>query len=388
MAYRIINNRRYGRDDIYFVSNRENKDIDADGIEDVDYPASSAGLFNAFEEISNLEDLGAETTLFIYMVGGGYREGEFRLSKDESITFSELDQYIAGVEGKTNCEEVICIIDKPNLANLLVSLGEDRRTIIGSNREGNGYYINNGLLSFSRFMLYNIYDNRDLYIGFLQSRDGIGFESPHLMRYLEMRGNEPVLDATGDGVFSDSDDGILVSEKYIGTLVGLGDFAPVVEWTGHESTVAGLVTFLASSDKDKIAWERRKVKSQYSAGLSSSNGNLEIKAKIQDPEGAMSEAFSVLVSPEGEVVQTIAMNETGNNMYGGQISGESLTRPGRYTIAVFGVDEPDNVSVLDPNRLIYLEKNDILSVGITIVDSWQRRLVGDKACQLGICFGT
>lgn len=220
-----------------------------------------------------------------------------------------------------------------------------------------------GLLSFSKYMLYRIYTDNDLYIGFKRTQEGMIFESPTYRRYIQARGNEPVMDASGDGVYSESEDGGLVAQKYVGTKVGLGDFAPVVEWTGQVSSVPGLVTYLASAGEAKIEGEREKARGGYRVGLSGAAGDIEVRARISDPEGELKEGFAVLVSARGEVLDTIAMLGEGGSMYSGRLTTGSMTRPERYAVVVFGVDRPENVSIPDPDRLLYFEKNEVLSFG-------------------------
>lgn len=129
-AYRILSGRRYGDGDIYYLSNRSEKDIDGDGLAEVDGTASISGLRAVLEGIVKRREVGEESPLFMYLIGGGYRTGEYRLSENESISYTEIGEMLKGLEIGTGVRDIIVLADKPKLDGFLTQVCGVGRTLI------------------------------------------------------------------------------------------------------------------------------------------------------------------------------------------------------------------------------------------------------------------
>ena len=370
-AYNVLRSRRFSAEDIFYLSNRTDMDLNGDGIPDVDMPSSFESLKEALQSIVTEGSLSSEIPLLICLLGGGYQNGSFKFTDVNTMSYSDLSELLEGLEIATGVSEIVVLADKPQLSDFVTSLSGSGRIILAGNQGGDGTYIRGGLFSFSNVMLYNIYQNRDLYFTFSRATQSLRFGMPGLDRYRAVRKNWPTFDASGDGIFVDSDDRPLVSEMYFGSLVGLGDFAPVVEWTGKVSSESRIISYLASASESEKEKARTRVKLKLSNEEDQISGKTEIRARINDPEGALREGFAVLVSPQGEALETISLDMGEDQIFSGYLDDSLLTRPERYTIAVFGVDQPNNVSIPNPSQLIYLENNEILSIQNSYIEPGQ-----------------
>ena len=207
LLYHALRNRFFNNESIVYLNVDPNKDLDGDGVTDVDAPPTLAALAEAVSAAGGTAD-----DLTVYLVGE--TEGSaFRLSAAESLDATVLDGWLDTFQESGS--DVCLVMDFSGagawLPLVIPPNGRDRISI-SSAQAGKAALMNdNGLESFTRHFSAALLDSTSIMSAFSEARTAI-------QRLSGRKRVIPMLDDTGDGVGNQTGvDGYLASARQIGT---------------------------------------------------------------------------------------------------------------------------------------------------------------------------
>jgi len=224
-AYRTLKYQGFMKNEIFYLTNDRNLDIDNDGIIDViDIPSKKR-----IEMIINSCKNDAETLVIYFSNHGGKRqdkmdnnvEGIFFLNPKEYITVKELKKMLDVFSGK-----VIFINDSCESGRFLPLLSANDRMIITSAQEDEAaIYVNEGSISFSSFFFNGIFTG-------LSVKETYDIAVKLISTKIEGQKNNisnqhPLIDDNGDSIYNQLD-GNIAQKTYIGNAVQYDGTPPVI----------------------------------------------------------------------------------------------------------------------------------------------------------------
>jgi ligand-binding sensor domain-containing protein len=216
-AYRVLQNRGYDNDEIYFLSHKSDVDINGDGKPDhnvVDGPVTisdratgipsrdltRADVQQAFDWAKQKGKL--DQPLVLIFVDHALT-GKLRLDPfDEVLTAQDLNAMLTDYQ-QTTGSQVVVVLEACHTGSLVSGLTGPDRLIVTSTAEDKAYYDNLGMFSFSKFFFDNLRRGESFYDAF-QTVSG---KLPTYGHPFNLQA--PQLDDDGDGFANTSTDGRL-----------------------------------------------------------------------------------------------------------------------------------------------------------------------------------
>jgi ligand-binding sensor domain-containing protein len=245
-AYRVLHNRGYDNDEIYFLSHKSDVDFNGDGKPDhnvVDGPVTisdratgipsrdltRADVQQAFDWAKQKGQL--DQPLVLIFVDHALT-GKLRLDPfNEVLTAQDLGSMLTDYQNTTGSQAVV-ILEACHTGSLVSGLAGQNRLIVTSTAEDLAYYDNLGSFSFSKFFFDNLRRGENFFDAFQTVKGklptyGFPFDK-----------QAPQLDDDGDGQANTSNDGRLARKWCLNGCFG----ALSGEITLEAETVAGTVT--------------------------------------------------------------------------------------------------------------------------------------------------
>ncbi len=216
-AYRVLQNRGYDNDEIYFLSHKPDVDINGDGMTDrnvVDGPITAfdlvagtpsrdltrADVQQAFDWAKQKGKL--DQPLVLIFVDHALT-GKLRLDPfEEVLTAQDLNAMLTDYQ-QTTGSQVVVVLEACHTGSLVSGLTGPNRLIITSTAEDKAYYDNLGMFSFSKFFFDNLRRGESFYDAFQTVSDNLTtYGHPFDLQ-------TPQLDDDGDGFANTSTDGRL-----------------------------------------------------------------------------------------------------------------------------------------------------------------------------------
>jgi len=323
LAYETFLSRRIDANQILVLSPESDVDLNKDGVDDIDGPASWDGLASA---VTNWA-AGADK-LTVFMVGKNQDE-DFQLGGDELVSGADLDGWLDTYQVGNG--EVIVVADFNRSGGFLPALqatGTQDRIIIASTKADNSSAMSNGgLVSFAKHFLSGVSQPNSVGKSFVDARDAIRSQSGKAKQVAQ-------LDDNGDGV-SDKNDGDVAETRYIGTAFETGADAPWIGLVMPDTVVEGTTTLTLWADE---------VTSM--AGVS----NVWCVITTPDYDGA------------GDLPEIDLVWNPSTERY--EVEYDGFTQPGAYTCTFMAVDVEGSVSAVVQSEVITVdafEPDDTLS---------------------------
>lgn len=321
-AYLSLKSQGYTRENIYYLGDDTQVDVDGDGIyNDVDMKATYNNLLSAIDWAKDAGDL-----IFFLADHGGL--GTFQLNAVPEIIKAEkidewLDNLQADIPGR-----LVFIYDACMSGSFLPLLspppGKDRIVITSSQAGERAWFEKGGVLSFSYQFWASVFIKGNLYRSFLDAKKMAGDNQT------------PMIDADGDGLSFQKNDKKLARNILIGRGRSAGSTPPII----------GGVTIDQNLLDDNSAEIRVKI-------IAALNPISEVLAIIKPPD----EDLIAVDKPVVDLPKIELFDPDLDGTYMGNYSG--FTKPGTYKITVFAVDTEDYYSLPSTKTLTKTDGPDI-----------------------------
>ncbi|MDM8535973.1 6-bladed beta-propeller [Desulfobacterales bacterium HSG17] len=235
-AYRTLNYQGFTKDDIFYLTEDTELDLDNNGKpDDVDGIPTKANLRNA------ITDWGKDAqTLVLYITDHG-GNNIFRMSKNENLSAPDLDSWLDDLQNQTSAK-VILIYDACESGSFLSQLkppdGKERIILFSTSPGESAYFVTQGSISFSNYFWTDIFNGKDVFQAFKSAENAIS----QTMEY-----QNPLIDDTGDGI-SDASDGVLAQKTYIGNATQISGENPVIGQVSPEQNIINTNTAILRAD--------------------------------------------------------------------------------------------------------------------------------------------
>ena len=243
-AYNVLRYRGFPSLNVDYLSYAKNigggLDADGDGSNDVDDVSTYASVANTFTNWAH-----APGDLLVYLVDHGGESGglgQFNLNGNEQLSGTNLDAWLDRIQD-TYTNNVTVILDFCYAGTFLANLtypgtNGARRVVLAATESGRPtYFLGSGSVSFSEMFWGGILQGQSIGGAFQLARDGMASLQSAL------------LDANGDGVYSNAVDGSLVAGSQIGaTFVAGKDFPIIAKVLGNQQLSEGTEALLWADD--------------------------------------------------------------------------------------------------------------------------------------------
>ena len=346
--YKMLNKRGFLNSDIYYLSPQSWADFNGDGRDDhiVDAPRPERPLTledirGAFEWAKGRGTLNQPLYIFFVDHGGSSR---LQLSKFTYLESPALKKLLDDYQEKTG-NDLVLTVDACHSGSLMRGLAGQGRAIITSTGQGEEAYFDRlEDQGFSRFLAKGLLKGMNFYEAFSYASERQKEMLGRISRYaLAIGGSstdlsqDPQMDDTGDGVYTQSEDGQWLKKVYVNGSVATGDITVSVEAITEAGTVQArdgitlkakvgitqgsiqrvwatirppkmdiafdtygtpLISFptaeLYPSKTDESIWEFRWTKAVY-------NGDYEVTYYVQDSDGNINNSHPVNITVIGGV---------------------------------------------------------------------------------------
>ena len=243
-AYNVLRYRGFPSLNVDYLSYAKNigggLDADGDGSNDVDDVSSYATVANAFTNWAH-----APGDLLVYLVDHGGENGAlgtFNLNGNEQLSGTNLAAWLNRIQD-TFTNNVTVILDFCYAGTFLANLAYPgtngaRRVVLAATESGRPtYFLGSGAVSFSEMFWGGILQGQSIAGAFQLARDGMASLQSAL------------LDANGDGVYSNLVDGVLVTGLQVGaTFVAGKDFPIIAKVLANQTLSEGTEALLWADD--------------------------------------------------------------------------------------------------------------------------------------------
>ena len=220
-AYRAFQTRWLNDESIYSLSVATNRDMNGDGLNDVDALISLANLANAITNWAGSTNWGGPAdALTVCLIGEGANQ-TLRLNESQALSAESLNGWLNAFLESNEKAKVNVIMDFSGSGRFLSGLAASNRVCIASCLPDQpAIWAAEGVVSFSRYFLSGLFEGDTLYQAYSRAE--------RTMR----RATSPIcqraqLDDTGDGVAS-KEDGPLAKQRYIGAAFMTGADTPTI----------------------------------------------------------------------------------------------------------------------------------------------------------------
>jgi ligand-binding sensor domain-containing protein len=245
-AYHTLQTRGYDNDEIYFLSDKPDVDINGDGITDpngVDAPVTffelaagaarrdltRADIQQAFDWAKQKGQLD-QPLLVIFVVHG--ETGQLRLDPvNEVLTAQDLGKMLTDYQQATG-NQVVVVLEACHAGSLIKDLAGPNRIVVTSSNDDLAYYDNLGAFSFAKFY----FDQLRWGENFFEAFQAVKYKLPTYGHPFDKQA--PQLEDDGDGQANTSNDGRLARSLCLNGCFG----ALSVEITLEPETAASIVT--------------------------------------------------------------------------------------------------------------------------------------------------
>jgi DNA-binding beta-propeller fold protein YncE len=309
-AYRALTYQGFTKETIYYLTSDTDLDLDNNGeLDDVDGDATNSNLHDAITTWAADAD-----SLVVYLVDHG-GNGTFRMSGTETLSASDMDSWLDTLQ-ETMPGKVIVIYDACESGSFLSSLtppAEKERIVITSTSPGeSAYFVTQGSISFSNYFWTHIFNGVNLKDSFDLAKDAIGYTTDF---------QTPLLDANGNGVGNEPEDGTLVQDTYIGNGTVIHGDAPVIGSVSPDQIISGTSSALL-----------------YASGVTDNDGIARVWAVIRPPDYNQGSSDNPV-----QELPSLDLMPTGADQYEATYNG--FTIEGTYQIAIYARDRIGNTSI-------------------------------------------
>ena len=222
-TYKTLQERRYSRQMIHYLSPAPFEDVDGDGRDDVGGQSTVEELKKAITELPvAFFKRNPNAQLFLYITGHG-GENEFQLEDErEIVTADQINQWLDSLQRQTGLKKIVVIIDGSKSGSFIDNLSSEGRTIITSADASNRVFFGtDGSESFSHYFFQHIALGHSLAESFQRAEEA----SRPLMKY----GVQHQIDSDGDGRANSDKDRALADQLFIGLDIKPGTTIPVID---------------------------------------------------------------------------------------------------------------------------------------------------------------
>jgi DNA-binding beta-propeller fold protein YncE len=290
-AYRTLIHQGIPKDQIFYLSPSTKVDLDNNGYyDDVDEIAT----LEKVEQAISYETTGSDTVILFLIDHGGIET--FRLNEKEILSADQLNRWLEKVSAKT-----VIIYDACHSGSFIPILSAGNRIILSSSKSNElASSISNGVVSFSSFFWYDIFNGNSVYQAYTNTCLKLPFQNQQ----------HPLLEDNGDKIV-DSNDGATAKNTTIGYGADNSDGAPVIA--------------LNKNLNDSLQNGELKI----SVNITSSNTIARAWAVIVPPKLEMS-GGTIVHSPE------IALNHIENNTF--EAVYNEINFSGTYSVGIYAID--------------------------------------------------
>jgi|GEM_PF-1145389 len=239
-TYQTLRSRWLSGDDIYVLSAVTNQDLDGDGLNDVDAPASLPDLGYAITNWASATNTGLSASkLFVCLIGEGTNDG-FQISTPERLDAVVLDRWMDQYQGTNHARQVNLLLDFTGAGAFLPALsgGTDRVCVASAKAGQVASRSDKGLLSFTRCFMSHVFRGETIGDAFAASRTAIRNCTGRLRQ-------EAQLDDNGDGIANQKNvDGRVAADRYIGVVFATGAEPPEIGLVSPDQLLSGVSTVL------------------------------------------------------------------------------------------------------------------------------------------------
>ena len=308
-AYRTLMYQGLTKENIHYLSSA-NIDLDDNGVlDDVAGDATNTNLENAILSWASGAD---DVTLYLVDHGG---ETSFRMSGIETLSAFDLSSWLDTLQN-TITGKVIVIYDACESGSFLSPLkapsGKQRIIIASTSPDEKAYFLTQGSISFSNYFWTHIFNGINIKDAFNLAKEAIGYTTPY---------QHPLLDANGNGMPNEEEDGALVQNAYIGNGTMIYGSAPVITEISSAQTITDTSSALL-----------------YASGVNDSDGIARVWAVIRPPDYGQSSSASPV-----QDLPSIDLIPVGSDRYEATYS--AFTTPGTYQVAIYARDRIGNTSI-------------------------------------------
>jgi len=309
-AYRTLTYQGFTKETIYYLTSDTDLDLDNNGeLDDVDGDATNSNLQDAITAWAADAD-----SLVIYLVDHG-GNGTFRMSGTETLSASDMDSWLDSLQ-ETMPGKVIVIYDACESGSFLSSFtppAEKERIVLTSTSPGeSAYFVTQGSISFSNYFWTHIFNGVNLKDSFDLAKDAIGYTTDF---------QNPLLDANGNGVGNEPEDGTLVQDTYIGNGTVIHGDTPVIGSVSPDQTINGTNAALL-----------------YASGVTDNDGIAHVWAVIRPPDYNQGSTDNPV-----QELPSLDLMPVGADQYEATYTG--FTIEGTYQIAIYARDRIGNTSI-------------------------------------------
>lgn len=227
--YQFFINQGYDNESIYYLS--------ADGSNPrVDDPPTSDNLHYALTQWAISTLLSKPYSPFtLYVVGYGGQDTLYLDGNTETVSTTELNNWISSLENATIGIQINVIIDTPNSGSFIEleqTLSADRRVIVASTGAQQPAWATEEGTLFSEYLIQALRRGLSLYAGFQEAAWSVEAVHPS---------QTPWLDDDGDGLANEVADGAIAAQRGLPSLDALGTLGwpPYIASAGIGEIVAG-----------------------------------------------------------------------------------------------------------------------------------------------------
>jgi parallel beta-helix repeat protein len=223
-AYKILLKRGFTREHIFYLNPRIEQGANDDGALDVDRISSVTNISYAINTWAQ-GNVSVNTPLFIYMVGHGRNDTYIVNGAKDTLTASDLDNYLDQLTDTTGCHDITLVYDACRSGSFIDNLSCNGTIIVTSVDSDTEAQYHVGGVVFSEVFFKSISGGKTI---------GEAFEfASNYFKDLEPYNITPLLDDNGDNVghaipLLGTGDGLLAASKYIGTQRGALGIAPTI----------------------------------------------------------------------------------------------------------------------------------------------------------------
>ncbi len=298
-AYKALSFQGYNDDKIYYLSSDTNTDVNKDGTNDTDAPATYAELFELMETMANENP--PASGLILFFVGHG-ENGAYRINADETLEAEELNTWLSKVQENIS-GPVVFIYDACQSGTFISPLADTshkNRIVVTSGSNEKSWFVNNGRTSFSYQLWATIFDSSVLNTAFRSARNV-------MMAY----GQTARIDADGDGKPDEPDDIAAASSIKIGRgriseadIFKIGSVSEP-QILSHNNTKAML-------SADELSIPAQEIMKVSSFIISPDNSETEIPLYDNDNDGKYEGTYQDFTAEGTFTIQICAENTEGN----------------------------------------------------------------------------
>ncbi|QTA81633.1 NHL repeat and PKD domain-containing protein [Desulfonema limicola] len=327
-AYRTLIYQGLSKNDIYYLSEDIQIDLDNNGTADDIYKiVTEANLKEAVIGLAKDTD-----NLIVYLTDHG-GEKNFRLNRDATLTASVLDSWLDYIQEFIH-GKVIVIYDACESGSFLSEFtppqGKDR-IFIGSTSSGeSAYFVSQGAVSFSNYFWSSIFTGADILSAFETAAESINLTSKY---------QNPVLDDNNDGIY-DETDGSAAEKIFIGKGSVITGDLPVLE---------NLSVLPEPGSRNSALIKLEKV--------IDTDGTARVWASILPPGFKQGDADNTV-----QALPSIDLMPQDNGSY--EAVYENFNFKGKYEISVYAKDRKGNTSI--PEIITYNADDPLQSKAVII----------------------